>query len=151
MDFFVNQLKKIHFWSSCTLSLINNTVRRWMYENGSIQRSNIRTYELVLKSALKTYLWSSWTIFLTNNTIARWLYGNGSIQRSYMRKHELVLKKVKILIGDLDEQYSLPIILLGVENTKMEAFNALTSGHRMSCLNQLKNSFVIFLHNILYQ
>ena len=79
------------------------------------------------------------------------MYENGSIQRSYMRKHEVVLKKAKILIGDLDEQYSLPIILLGVENKKMVVFNALRSGHRMSCLNQLKNSFVIFLHNILYQ
>ena len=38
-----------------------------MYENGSIQRSNIRKYKLVLKSAKKTHLRSSYTISLTNN------------------------------------------------------------------------------------
>ena len=39
-----------------------------MYENGSIQRSNIRTYELV-SVQLKNHLRSSYTIFLTNNTV----------------------------------------------------------------------------------
>ena len=33
-----------------------------MYENGSIQRSNIRIYELVIKSAIKT----SFVIFIHN-------------------------------------------------------------------------------------
>ena len=123
-----------------------------MYENGSIQRSNIRTYELVLKSSKKSLaiFYKSYIIFLTNNTVARRLYENGSIQRSYTRRYELVLKSAKMLIGDLHEQYSLPIILLGVECTKMVAFNALTSGHIDSCLNQLNNSFLIFIHNIPY-
>ena len=122
-----------------------------MFENDSIQRSNIRTYGLVLKSAKKIHLWSSDTIFLTNNTVARWLYENGSSQRSYSRKYELALKSAKILIGDLDEQYSLPIILFCVEYTKMVAFNALRSGHMDMCLNQLNNSLEIFTHNISYQ
>ena len=68
-----------------------------------------------------------------------------------MRKNELVLKKVKILIGDLDEQYSLPIILFGVEYKKIIAFNALTSEHMNLCLNQLNNIFAIFILNIPYQ
>ena len=66
-----------------------------MYENDRIQRSNIRTYEVVLKSALKTYFWSSWKIFLTNNTIWRWIYENGSIQRSNIRTYEFVLESAK--------------------------------------------------------
>ena len=68
-----------------------------------------------------------------------------------MRKHEVVLKKAKILFGDIDEQYPLPIILLGFECSKMVAFNALTSEHLNSYLNQLKNSFVIIMDNIPYQ
>ena len=82
---------------------------------------------------------SSYTISLTNNTVGRWMYENGSIQRSNIRTYGLVLKSAKILIGDLHEQYSLPIILFGVECMKMVAFNAPRSGHRMSCLNELKN------------
>ena len=52
MNSYWNQLKT-HAWSSCTISLTNNAVGCWMYENGSIQRSNIRTHELVIKSAIK--------------------------------------------------------------------------------------------------
>ena len=52
MNSYWNQLKT-HSWSSCTISLTNNAVGCWMYENGSIQRSNIRTHELVIKSAIK--------------------------------------------------------------------------------------------------
>ena len=53
MDSCLNELNNIHLWSSWTISLTNDTVGRWMYVNGSIQRSNIRTYQLVLKSAKK--------------------------------------------------------------------------------------------------
>ena len=66
------------------------------------------------------------------------MYENSSIQRSNIRTYELVIKSFKTLICDLHAQYPLPIILLGVECTKMVAFNALTSGHMSSCLNQLK-------------
>ena len=52
------------------------------------------------------------------------MYENGSIQRSNMRTYELVLKSSKQLIFDLHAQYPLPIILLGLECTKMVAFNA---------------------------
>ena len=90
----LNQLKT-HLWSSYTISSTNNTVGRRMYENDRIQRSNIRTYEVVLKSALKTYLWSSWKIFLINNTIWRWIYENGSIQRFNIRIYEFVLESAK--------------------------------------------------------
>ena len=62
-----------------------------MYENRSIQRSNIQKYKLVLKSAKKTHLRSSYTISLTNNTAVRRMYENGSIQRSNIRKYELVI------------------------------------------------------------
>ena len=109
-----------------------------MYENGSIQRSNIGTYGLLLESAKKTHLWSSYTISLTNNTVGRWMYENGSIQRSNIRKYKLVLKSAKKLICDLHTQYLLPIILLCVECTKMVAFNALTSGNMNLWLNRLK-------------
>ena len=54
------------------------------------------------------------------------MYENGSIQHSNFRTYELVLKSAKKLICDLHAQYPLPIILLGVECTKMVAFNALT-------------------------
>ena len=57
------------------------------------------------------------------------MYENGSIQNSNFRTYELVLKSAKNLIFDLHAQYPLPIILLGVECTKMVAFNTLTSGH----------------------
>ena len=63
-----------------------------MYENGSIQRSNIRKYKLVLKSAKKTHLRSSYTMSFTNNTAGRRMYEKGSIQRSNIRKYELVIK-----------------------------------------------------------
>ena len=70
----------------------NNVDGRLMYESGSIQRSNIRTYEHVLKSAKNTHLWSSCTIFLTINTVGRYMYENGNIQRSNMRTYELLFK-----------------------------------------------------------
>ena len=57
------------------------------------------------------------------------MYENGSIQHSNFRTYELVLKSAKKLICDLHAQYPLPIILLGVERTKMVVFNTLTSGH----------------------
>ena len=57
------------------------------------------------------------------------MYVKGSIQRSNIRTYELVLKSPKKLICHLHTQYSLPIIVLGVECTIMVAFNALTSGH----------------------
>ena len=57
------------------------------------------------------------------------MYENGSIQRLNIRTYELVLKSSKKLIFDLHAQYPLPIILLGVECTKMVVFNALTSVH----------------------
>ena len=66
-----------------------------MYENGSIQRSNIRKYKLVLKSGKKTRLRSSYTISLTNNTVGRRMYEKGSIQRSNIRTYGLVLKSTK--------------------------------------------------------
>ena len=53
------------------------------------------------------------------------MYENGSIQHSNIRTNELVLKSAKKLICDLHAQYPLPIILLGVEYTKMVVFNAL--------------------------
>ena len=89
----------------------------WMYENGSIQHSNIRTYNLVLKSAKKTHLWSSCTIFPTNNTVGRWKYENGSIQHYNIRTYKVCLNQLKKLICDLHAQYPLPLILLGVECT----------------------------------
>ena len=57
------------------------------------------------------------------------MYENGSIQHSNFRTYELVLKTAKKLIFDLHAQYPLSIILLGVECTKMVAFNTLTSGY----------------------
>ena len=57
------------------------------------------------------------------------MYEKGSIQRSNIRRHKLVFISAKKLIGDFHIQYPLPILLLGVECTKMVAFNALTSGH----------------------
>ena len=54
------------------------------------------------------------------------MFKNGSIQRSNIRTYQLVLKSAKRHTYDLHTQYSLPIILLGVECTKMVAFNALT-------------------------
>ena len=143
--------KKTHLWSSCTISPTNNTVGRWMYENGSIQRSNIRTYGFVLKSAKRTHLWSSCIISLTNAIVGRWTYKSGSSQRSNIRTHELVLKSAKKLIFQLHAQGLLPIILLGVECTRMVAFNALTSGPMNSCLNQINNSFAIFTYIGPYQ
>ena len=134
-------------WSSVTTFLTNNTVVRQMYDNGSIQRSNMRTYELVLKSAKNTHLWSLWTISLTNNIVARWMYDNGSIWRSNIRTYELALKSAKIHICDLHTQYPLPIILLGVKCTRKVAFNALKSGYMDWCQNQLNNSLAIFTHN----
>ena len=109
-----------------------------MYGNGSIQRTTIRTYGLMLKSAKRNHLWSSNIIILTNNTVGRWVYENGSIQHWNIRTYKLVLKWAKKLIFQLHAQNLLPIILLGVECTKMVAFNALTSGPMDSCLNQLK-------------
>ena len=57
------------------------------------------------------------------------MYENGSIQHSTIRTYELVLKSAKKLICYLHAQYPLPIILLGVECTKMVVFKTLTSGH----------------------
>ena len=57
------------------------------------------------------------------------MYENGSIQHSNFWTYVLVLKSAKKLICDLHAQYPLPIILLGVEYTKMVLFNTLTSGH----------------------
>ena len=54
---------------------------------------------------------------------------NGRIQRSNIITYELVFKSANKLICYLHAQYPLPIILLGVEYTKMVAFNALTSEH----------------------
>ena len=54
------------------------------------------------------------------------MYESGSIQHSNFRTYELVLKSAKKLICDLDAQYPLQLILLGVEYTKMVVFNALT-------------------------
>ena len=61
----------------------------------------------------------------------------GSIKQSNIRKFELVFKSAKKLICYHHGQYPLPILLLGVECTKMVAFNALTSGHMHSCVNQV--------------
>ena len=76
------------------------------------------------------------------------MYENGRIQNSNFRTYELELKSARNLIFDLHAQYPLPRILLGVEGTKMVVFNTVTSGHMNEYLNQLKNSFVIFMHNI---
>ena len=57
------------------------------------------------------------------------MYENGSIQHSNFRTYELVLKSANKLICYLHAQYPLPIILLGVEGTKMVVFNTVTSGH----------------------
>ena len=54
------------------------------------------------------------------------MYEKGSIQRSNISTYQLVLKSAKKHNYDLHTQYSLPIILLGVECTKIVAFNALT-------------------------
>ena len=54
------------------------------------------------------------------------MYEKGSIQRSNISTYQLVLKSAKKHTCDLHTQYSLPIILLGVECTKIVAFNALT-------------------------
>ena len=143
--------KKPHLWSFCTISLTNNTVGRWMFESGSIQHSNISTYWLVLKSAKKFHLWFSRTIFLTNNTVEPRMNKNSCIQRSNIRTYGIVLESAKSLICNLHTQYSLPIIVLGIECMKMVALNALTSGHMNSCVNQLNNCFAIFIRNILYQ
>ena len=56
------------------------------------------------------------------------MYENVSIQHSNFSSYELVLKSAKNLICDLHAQYPLPIILLGVECTRMVVFNTLTSG-----------------------
>ena len=64
-----------------------------MYKNGSIQRSNIRTYKLVLISAKKKLICDPYKQYLFGIIIvARWMYENGSIQRSYIRTYELVFK-----------------------------------------------------------
>ena len=137
--------------SSHIIFLTNNTVWRWMYENGSIQRSNIRTYGLVLKSAKKIHLWSSshypWSIILLGFECTKMVSFNSptSVHMNLWRN------RLKKLICDLQTQYSSPIILLGVECTKMVAFNALTSRHMNSYLNQLNNTFAIFIYNIPYQ
>ena len=115
-----------------------NTVGRWMCEIGSIQRSNIRRYKLVLKSAKRTHLWSSCKISLTNNTVGRWMYENGSIQHSDIRTYGLVLKSAKKTHLWSSCTISPTKILLGVECAKLVAFNALTSGDINSYLNQLK-------------
>ena len=137
--------------SSHIIFLTNNTVWRWMYENGSIQRSNIRTYGLVLKSAKKIHLWSSshypWSIKRLGVECTKMVAFN-ALTSGHMN---VWLNRLKKLICDLQTQHSLPIILFGVQCMKMEAFNALTSGHMDSCLNQLNNSFVIFMNNIPYQ
>ena len=78
------------------------------------------------------------------------MYETGSIQRSNIRTYELVFKSAKKLIGDLHTHYSLPIIQLVVECTKMVALNAIRSGHMNSYLNHLKNLFLTFRHNISY-
>ena len=52
------------------------------------------------------------------------MYENGSIQRSKIRTYELVLKSAKTYL-ELQTQYPLLLILLGVECMKMVAFNAL--------------------------
>ena len=57
----------------------------------------------------------------------------GSIQRSNIRTYELVFKSAKKPICYIHGQYPLPIILLGVECTRMIAFNALILGHMDSC------------------
>ena len=143
--------EKNHLRSSNIIFFTNNTVGRQIYENGSTQHWNIRTYKLALKSDKSTHLWYSWTISLTINTVGRWMYENGSIQCSNIKTYGLLFKSAKKLICDLDAQYPLPIILLGVECSKMVVFNTLTSGPMDSCLNPLNNSFVIFIHNIPYQ
>ena len=66
------------------------------------------------------------------------MYENGSIQRSNIRTYELEFKSAKKLIGDLHTHYSLPLIQLVVECTKMVALNARISGHIKSYLNHLK-------------
>ena len=54
------------------------------------------------------------------------MYENGGIKRYNIRTYESVLKSCKKPIFDLQTQYFLPLILFGVECTKMVAFNALT-------------------------
>ena len=124
--------------SSYTIFFTNNTVWRWMYENGSIQRSNIRTYGLVLKSAKKIHLWSSshypWSIILLGVECSKMVAFN-ALTSGHMN---LWLNRIKKLICDLQTQYSLSIILFGVECTEMVEFNALTSEYMTSCFNQLK-------------
>ena len=88
---------------------------------------------------------------LTNTTVEGWMYNNSNIQRSNIRTYGPVLESAIYLMCNLHTQYSLPITVWGVECTKMVAFNALTSGHINSCLNQLKAYFwtsdKIFLSN----
>ena len=138
-------------WSSYTIFFTNDTVWRRMFENDSIQRSNIRTYGLVLKSAKKIHLWSSshypWSIILLGVECTKIVAFN-ALTSGHMN---LWLNRLKKLICDLQTQYSLPIILLRVDCTKMVAVNALTAGNMNSRLNQLKYSLVILMNNIPYQ
>ena len=137
--------------SSYTIFFTNDTVWRRMFENDSIQRSNIRTYGLVLKSAKKIHLWSlshyPWSIILLGVECTKIVAFN-ALTSGHMN---LWLNRLKKLICDLQTQYSLPIILLRVDCTKMVAVNALTAGNMNSRLNQLKYSLVILMNNIPYQ
>ena len=64
-----------------------------MYENESIQRSKMRTYEVLFKKA-KQLICNLLTQnpLKKNNSLGRWMYENGSIQRSNIRTYELVFK-----------------------------------------------------------
>ena len=137
--------------SSYTISLTNNTVGRWMYGNGRIQRSNIRIYDLVFKSDKKIHLSSSYRYFLPIilfGVECREMVEFNALTLGHMDSFVNQLKK---FICDLHAHYPWSIILLGVECTKVVAFNALTSGHMNSYLNQLNNTFAIFIYNIPYQ
>ena len=88
-----------------------------MYENGSIQHSNIRTNELVLKSAKKLIcdlhaqyplpiilLGVNSCLNQLNNTFENVRkYCWGRIQRSTIRTYELVLKSAKLVLKNTFE------------------------------------------------
>ena len=104
-----------------------------MYENGRIQHSNFRTYELVLKSAKKLIcdLHTQYSLpFILLGVECTKMVAFSALTSGHMNS---CLNQVKKLICDLPTQYPLPIILLDVECTKMIAFNALTLGHMDSC------------------
>ena len=100
-----------------------------MYENGSIQRSNFKTYELVLKSSNKLicdlHAQYPLPIILLGFECSKMV----AFSALTSRPMSSYLNQLNTLICDLHVQYPLPIILLVLECSKKVAFSALTSEH----------------------